>query len=307
MVSEYATVTVSPIHLAIKVDVCTHAGLQHGVPALMHLFDEFNLRASFFVSCGPDHSGRAIRRLLRPGFLDKMRRTNAVSMYGWRTILYGTLLPGPQIARSFPGTMRALVHAGHEVGMHGYDHVYWQDRLPNLSAAAVRADIERARAAFREVLGVEPRAFGAPGWQCTPASLDAEDGAGFSYHSDTRGRAPFIPEMGGLRFRTLEIPTTTPTLDETYVRVGTTARELTAFYRKRLHPGLNVHTVHAEMEGMSHLPILRDFLETVRDEVQFTCLIDVAMQLNSVGVARVVIGPIAGRAGTVAWQEGTRE
>jgi undecaprenyl phosphate-alpha-L-ara4FN deformylase len=298
---------VSAIHLAVKVDVCTHAGLRHGVPALMHLFDEFHLRASFFVSCGPDHSGRAIRRLFRPGFLTKMRRTNAVSMYGWRTVLYGTLLPGPQIARAFPGTLRALVGAGHEVAIHGYDHVYWQDRLPRLSAAAVRAEIDRGRAAFRDVLGVEARAFGAPGWQCTPASFDAEDGADFAYHSDTRGFAPFIPEMGGQRFRTLDIPTTTPTLDETYDRVGTAPRELTAFYRRRLHPGLNVHTVHAEMEGMPHLRILRDFLEAVGTEVQFTRLIDVAEQLRSPQVGRVVIGPIAGRAGTVAWQEGTRE
>jgi undecaprenyl phosphate-alpha-L-ara4FN deformylase len=298
---------VSAIQLAVKVDVCTHAGLKHGVPALMHLFDEFNIRASFFVSCGPDHSGRAIRRLLRPGFLTKMRRTNAVSMYGWRTILYGTLLPGPQIARAFPGTLRALVNAGHEVGMHGYDHVYWQDRLPSLSAAAVRAEIERGRAAFREVLGIEPRAFGAPGWQCTPASFEAEDDANFAYHSDTRGFAAFIPEMGGRRFHTLEIPTTTPTLDETYNRVGTTARELTAFYRKRLHAGLNVHTVHAEMEGIRHLPILRDLLDAVRNEAQFARLIDVAEQLGSAPAGRVAIGPIAGRAGTVAWQEGTSE
>jgi undecaprenyl phosphate-alpha-L-ara4FN deformylase len=307
MVSERTFVAVRAIRLAVKVDVCTHAGLQHGVPALMHLFDEFDIRASFFVSCGPDHSGRAIRRLLRPGFLRKMRRTNAVSMYGWRTILYGTLLPGPQIARAFPGTLRALASAGHEVAIHGYDHVYWQDRLPRLSVAAVRAEIERGRAAFRDVLGVEPRAFGAQGWQCTPASFEAEDGAGFVYHSDTRGLAPFLPEMGGQRFRTLDIPTTTPTLDETYNRVGTTARELTAFYRQRLHPGLNVHTVHAEMEGMPHLPILRDFLDAVRNEAQFTRLIDVAEQLGSAAVGRVVMGPIAGRAGTVAWQEGTRE
>ena len=84
MVSQHLSAAVSAIQLAVKVDVCTYAGLQHGVPALMRLFDEFQLRASFFVSCGPDHSGRAIRRLLRPGFLRKMRRTNAVSMYGWR-------------------------------------------------------------------------------------------------------------------------------------------------------------------------------------------------------------------------------
>lgn len=293
----------SAIQLAVKVDVCTYAGLRHGVPALMRLFDEFQLRASFFVACGPDHSGRAIRRLLRPGFLRKMRRTNAVGMYGWRTVLYGTLLPGPQIARSFPDTLRSLIRNGHEVGMHGYDHVYWQDRLPGLSATAVRAEIERGRAAFCDAAGEAPRAFGAPGWQCTPASFACEDAAQFAYHSDTRGFSPFIPEMDGQRFRTLEIPTTTPTLDETYGEYGTGARELTAFYRRQLHPGVNVHTVHAEMEGMPHLPLLRDLLESVRREVDCRRLIDIAQDAHSAPAARVVIGPIAGRAGTVAWQE----
>ena len=294
------------IQLALKVDVCTHAGLKHGVPALMRLFDEFKLRASFFVTGGPDHSGRAIRRLLRPGFLAKMRRTGAVSMYGWRTVLYGTLLPGPQTARAFPATLRALAANGHEVGVHGYDHVYWQDRLPRLSMTAVQAEIERGRAAVGEALGSPPRAFGAPGWQCTPASLAAEDSAGFSYHSDTRGFTPFIPEMGGQCFRTLEIPTTLPTLDEAFGRVGTTPGELTAFYRQQLRPGLNVHTVHAEMEGMPQLPILRDLLEAVNGDLRFMRLTEVAQEHPSPPVSRVIVAPIAGRAGTVTWQEGAR-
>src|SRR5690242_957538 len=118
----------------------------------MRLFDELNVRASFFVSGGPDHSGRAIRRIFRRGFFEKMRRTSAVGTYGWRTVLYGTLLPGPQIARAFPDTLRALVRAGHEVAMHGYDHVYWQDHLPRLSAAAINAEIERARGVFGDIL-----------------------------------------------------------------------------------------------------------------------------------------------------------
>lgn len=297
----------STIQLAVKVDVCTYAGLQHGVPALMRLFDEFRLRASVFVACGPDHSGRAIRRIFRRGFLRKMRRTNAVSTYGWRTVLYGTLLPGPQIACSFPETMRALVRDGHEVGLHGYDHVYWQDRLPGLSRETVAAELERGRCAFRDVLGEHPKAFGAPGWQCTPMSLAAEDAADFAYHSDTRGRTPFFPVMGGQRFRTLEIPTTTPTLDETYGEVGNSARELTRFYREQLRPGLNVHTVHAEMEGMTHLPLLRDLLESVRSEVRFTRLIDAAERIQDAPVAHVTVAPIAGRAGTVAWQEDAHE
>ena len=290
--------------LAVKVDVCTHAGLRDGVPALMRLFDELAIRASFFVSLGPDHSGRAIRRIFRPGFLDKMFRTNAVGTYGWRTVLYGTLLPGPQIARSFPDTLRALVRDGHEVGMHGYDHVYWQDQLPKLTPAAVRTELERGRAVFTEILGTAPQAFGAPGWQCTAASFACEDAAELRYHSDTRGASPFSPEMDGQRFRTIDIPTTLPTLDEAYGREGTTAAELTAFYTRQLRPGLNVYTAHAEMEGIRQLPLLRDFLTALRGQVTYLRLIDVAARLETVPVARVVPGPIAGRAGTVAWQGG---
>jgi undecaprenyl phosphate-alpha-L-ara4FN deformylase len=295
-----------PLQLGLKVDVCTYAGLKEGVPALMRLFDAFNLRASFFISFGADHSGRAIRRIFRRGFLNKMFRTSAVGMYGWRTILYGTLLPGPQIAHSFPETIRALARTGHEIGLHGYDHVYWQDRLPTLSPAQVRDELERGRTAFGAILGAAPRAFGAPGWQCTPASFASEDAADLAYHSDTRGTSPFLPEMGGQRFRTLEIPTTLPTLDETYGRVGTTAQALTDYYLRRLRPGLNVYTAHAEMDGMPQLPFFRHLLEALRSQVTFMRLIDVAEQVAAPPVARVVPRPIAGRAGTVAHQEDAR-
>ena len=293
----------SEIQLGLKVDVCTHAGLRHGVPALLRLFDDLQVRASFFVACGPDHSGRAIRRVFRRGFLRKMLRTKAVGTYGWRTVLYGTLLPGPQIARAFPTLLRDLVAAGHEVAMHGYDHVYWQDHVHRLSESEVRAELERGRAVFGEVLGEAPRACGAPGWQCTPASFAVEDTLGLVYHSDTRGRSPFVPEIAGRRFRTVEIPTTLLTLDETYGRLGVEARVLTAYYRGQLRPGLNVYTAHAEMEGREQLPIFRDFLGAVRDEVTVSRLVDVAGALAPPPVARVTAAPIEGRHGLVAWQE----
>ena len=137
--------TGSASQLAVKVDVDTYFGLRDGVPALSQALQQRALPASFFIACGPDHTGRAMRRLLKPGFLAKTMRTNVPGMYGWRTLLYGTLLPGPQIARSFPDSLQALAAAGHEVGVHGYDHVYWHDRLASLSPAAVAAELHRGR------------------------------------------------------------------------------------------------------------------------------------------------------------------
>jgi len=299
-------VTGSASQLAVKVDVDTYVGLRDGVPALAQALQQRALPASFFIACGPDHTGRAMRRLLKPGFLAKTMRTNVPGMYGWRTLLYGTLLPGPQIARSFPQHMRALADAGHEVGVHGYDHVYWHDRLASLSLADTATELQRGLDVFDAIMGAPARAFAAPGWQCTERSLAAIDAAALRYHSCTRGSEPYRPIAAGQSFRTAEIPTTWPTLDETYGVMGNDAASLTTFYLEQLRPGLNVHTIHAEVEGLRHLPLFEALLDALRDRVSFVRLIDVADQLDSAALPahRVVAAPIAGRAGTVATQSG---
>jgi hypothetical protein len=79
-----------------------------------------------------------------------------------------------------------------------------------------------------------------------------------------------------------------------------------ADYLEQLRPGLNVHTIHAEVEGLRHLPLFEALLDALRDRVSFVRLIDVADQLDSAALPahRVVAAPIAGRAGTVATQSG---
>jgi peptidoglycan/xylan/chitin deacetylase (PgdA/CDA1 family) len=278
--------------------------MRDGVPALQAALDARRIPASVYVSCGPDHSGRALRRIFKRGFLAKMLRTNAPGMYGWRTLLYGTLLPGPQIARSFPEHLRALSAAGHEIGVHGYDHVYWHDRLNGLGADATTDELRRGLAVFAQLTGSPAAAFAAPGWQCTANSLAAIDAAGLRYHSCTRGRAPNRPEAGGRVFATPEIPTTWPTLDEVYGRVGPDAATLNAFYRDQLQPGLNVHTIHAEVEGMSLRPLFEALLDALRGHVEFVRLIDVAGALDRAALPRCPVGngTVEGRAGTVAVQ-----
>ncbi len=290
--------------LALKVDVDTFVGMRDGVPALIETFRRRGISAAFFISCGPDHSGRAIRRVFRKGFLTKMMRTNAPAMYGWRTLLYGTLLPGPEIARSFPELIRALANE-HEVGVHGYDHVYWQDRLHDLDPGEVDDEVSRGVSVLGEILGRRPTAFAAPGWQCTEASLMAIDRAGLAYHSDTRGRSPYLPVGSSGAFATPEIPTTWPTLDEVYGHRSTDSGSLVRFYCDQIELGLNVHTIHAEVEGMRHLRVFGEILDALDGRVEFVRLGQVASALRGDELPRCTVAErsIEGRSGTVATQD----
>jgi len=293
---------------ALKVDVDTYEGLREGAPRLLDLFARHGVRATWFVSMGPDRTGRAVFRVLRQkGFLSKMVRSRAPRLYPWKTMLRGTLLPSIPIAASHPHRLEEIKAAHQEIGIHGFDHVRWHDELGMMELSEVRAEVTRAASLFHQILAAKPDGFAAPGWQCTAYSLQVVDELGLGFRSDTRGRAPYRPEAGDYVSQTPEIPTTLPTLDEMLGREGRTERELTEFYLRRLREDrLNVHTVHTEVEGGPCLVHLDALLSRVKDRLPVVTLGEVAAGLRAgadeLPVCRVTPGELPGRGGTVACQ-----
>jgi peptidoglycan/xylan/chitin deacetylase (PgdA/CDA1 family) len=292
--------------LGLRIDVCTHEGLRVGVPNLLSLLERRGARASFFVALGPDRSGRALFRVLRPGFLAKMWRTRAIRTYGWRTILSGTVLPARH-AVDLADVLRAIPAGGHELAVHGYDHRRWQDRLPRLTEAEVRKEMVQAVAVCQRVTGRRPDGFGAPGWQCNATSLRLVDEVGFAYASDTRGRHPFYPSLRGARCQTLQLPTTLPTLDEVLGLDETDGVGFLALVSRRLEQDpWPVFTMHAEMEGRQFLWVAEKFLaQCAARNVGCHPLAEVAKAVRASGEARIPSAEIAqrrlrGRAGCVA-------
>jgi len=150
--------------LALKIDVDTLRGTREGVPNLVTLLKKHGVGATFLFSLGPDHTGRAIKRVFRPGFVGKVRRTSVVKHYGVRTLLYGTVLPGPDIGRRAGDVMRAVRDDGFEVGIHTWDHIRWQDGVAAAGAAWTAAEMRRACERFTDVFKEDPRTHGAAGW-----------------------------------------------------------------------------------------------------------------------------------------------
>ncbi|HEX9023857.1 MAG TPA: 4-deoxy-4-formamido-L-arabinose-phosphoundecaprenol deformylase [Geobacteraceae bacterium] len=289
--------------IALKVDVDTYVGTRDGVPRLLEILDRFGIKATFFFSMGPDNSGKVIRRIFtRKGFLRKQLRSGAPSAFGLKTLLYGTLLPAPMIASSFPEILRRTEELGHETGIHCWDHVKWHDFLPRMAKDAVAAELGRASTLFAEILGHRARSTAAPGWTVSAASLEIQDTMGLAFCSDARGYAPFYPVIEGRRFATLQIPTTWPTLDEIMGTGGITAANAVDHYLTLVKPGLNVHTIHAEMEGRILAPLFADLLKNLKEMgATFVTLAEAATTYGQGALERnLSMGEIPGRAGLVA-------
>jgi hypothetical protein len=227
--------------LGLKIDVDTYWGMKNGVPCLLQTLKEFKLKGTFFLSIGPDNSGRAVLQLIKNSlFLKKMMRTNAAALYGWKTALYGTLLPAPMIALSFPEIVNDIIAAGHEVQFHAWDHRRWQDELANKSENWIRAWFAKGIASFEKLTGNKPTAFGAPSWLIDDRVLAIIKEYNFDYLSCTRAKAPFIHEIA----KALEIPSDLPCFEEI------DAQKDVLIISDLLKDGkTHVLPVHAEVEG----------------------------------------------------------
>lgn len=293
--------------LVLKVDVDTAVGLKDGVRRLADLMASLGIKASYYIAMGPDNSGRALKRLAKPGFLKKQLHSGAAGAYGPITMLYGILLPAPIICRQAPGLFNRLINQGHEVGLHGWDHVFWHDRLRGLDPAGVRLQLGQAWGEYRRITGMAPATFASPGWQITGDAFKALAELGISHVSCTRGDHPFIPLVDGRPLPILELPTTLPSMDEILGGGKTSPQEAGAHLASLVRPGeLNVFTMHAEVEGRGLIEAFAGFCRRMLDQgVRFVRLADAAQEALATGGVpydEAVFGPMPGRAYEVSWQ-----
>jgi peptidoglycan/xylan/chitin deacetylase (PgdA/CDA1 family) len=299
------------VRLAIKVDVDTDRGTREDTLPLAQMLRAAGCPATFLFSLGPDNTGKAIRRVFRRGFLQKIGRTNVAGNYGLRTLLNGTLLPAPMIGRRNEGTLRAVREQGFAVGIHCWDHFAWQDYLAHWDLEHTRREFGQAVQEFERIFGQKPRMAGTPGWQANAQSLRVYDESGLLYGSDTRGPHPFFPRRGGEIFRTLQIPTTLPTLDELLGRPEYPDDRIIPHYIDLLKEApdgfVHVLTVHSELEGRRYRRMFQDLVAAVKAaKVEFIKLEEYAETLlagrTAIPVCDVHERVIDGRSGTLAVQ-----
>jgi len=296
-----------PPCLTLKVDVDTLRGTREGALRLIKVLERQRCNATFLFSVGPDHTGRALRRVFQAGFVGKVRRTSVVRHYGIPTLLYGTLLPGPHIGRRARECMRAIARAGFETGLHAYDHVRWQDGVATQGRDWAWRELAKGIEAYTDALEVEPRVHGAAGWRVNGHVPQLEREFGFRIASDTRGRGPFLPVVAGVAIEVPQLPTTLPTLDELLGQRGLQPADPIDYLLSLTQRdcGDHVYTLHAEIEGGDCLRQFETLLTGWRAQgYEFTSLGELAARraLRDLPRCEIGSGRLPGRAGCVAMQ-----
>jgi undecaprenyl phosphate-alpha-L-ara4FN deformylase len=290
--------------IGLRIDVDTFRGTRLGVPSLCQVLAEHDIKATFFFSVGPDNMGRHLWRLLRPAFLWKMLRTRAASLYGWDILLRGTFWPGPVIGERLGSIIRVVAGAGHEVGLHVWDHQAWQARIDTMDEAAIRRSLEQGVELLTRILGHPPTCSAVPGWKCNDLVLKEKARFPFVYNSDCRGESVFRPVVGGTAMAQLQVPVTLPTYDEVVGRDGVSNDNYNDHILGLLDSDqLNTLTIHAEVEGIICLDLFRQFVDKALSQGhRFVPLKDLLRDPGEVSAAAIVPKTFPGREGWLACQ-----
>lgn len=290
--------------VGLRVDVDTLRGTRLGVPRLCEILAAHSVKATFFFSVGPDNMGRHLWRLLRPSFIWKMFRTRATSLYGWETLLRGTLWPGPVIGDRQFTVIRAASQAGHEAGLHAWDHHAWQARVDQMGPSDLHRNLNVGVRQLTRILGRPPTCSAAPAWKCNDLVLRAKSQFAFSYNSDCRGESIFFPVVDGERLAQPQIPVTLPTYDEVVGRDGITNVDYNEYMLSLLRPdALNVLTIHAEAEGIVCSEMFDRFVKSAQSTgVSLVPLATLLADSPPTDCGSIVRETIPGREGWVACQ-----
>ena len=268
-------------------DVDTIKGLTQGIPRILDILEDFQIRATFFIAMGPDKTGRNLLHL--PRRRNRSFKISPLRKYGMKQMLYGLLIPSPIMEEHAP-VIKNISKRGHEIGLHGYNHYRWANYFHKMSTEDVEEQIYRGISVFMKIIRRKPRGFAAPAFRWSKKSLLATNKWNFIYSSDMHGKEAFYPEIEGKKLEMLQIPVSEPLIEDLVNRGMQDSRILAIFRRNLLERDFITIYVHASYEFLFKERLVRSILSEAQvcDPISFHTFADIAGELKECSKIRKI-------------------
>ncbi|PWB50009.1 MAG: hypothetical protein C3F06_12965 [Candidatus Methanoperedenaceae archaeon] len=233
--------------MGLRVDVDSIADAL-AVPELLVLLEEFNSRATFFITTGPDQTLMNVSHYAGKNLLNIPLKRYIPGFF--HSILHHNVESHPSLG--------ILINSGHEIGLHGYRHYEWMNFLHKKNMMEVSNMIKTGCRLFENEFGFFPRSFSSPGFATSKEYLFALDNFGFDYSSDFYGFHPFYPQVGDKKFDTVQLPVRIPSpceLQSNETKIPGMIKELSEKDNFILY-------IHPSCELLYRRELLKDILES---------------------------------------------
>ena len=297
--------------IGLRVDVDFALGLRCGVPRVLSVLGAHSMKATFFVVAGRNPVRAHARRLVRKGYLARLRRLGIGRLVA-AALRAAWSAPGPrgtgELASDQRDALARIRDEGHELGVHGYDHAWWVEHVWRAAEADLEAEIERGMAATAAAVGSADLAWASPGWRSSEHVVGLLARRGVPYLSECWGRSPFRGRTAsGEPLGPVHLPITLPCLEAVPTNRSKSACDIARAILDRAIDSYNLCCGHAYHEGILHVDGLKALTACLADRGLTTVTLrDLAARVDAAGVALpscgLTRGPLDGFVGDVTWQ-----
>lgn len=241
---------------SISVHVDGYYGLTKGVPNLLKLFDEYNIKATFFINMGREASLFQLFRYWRGNSIN-VSDMKVISRYSKRQMLE-MLFMNRALGHKHPKLLKEIKRRGHEVNPHCWSHLLWSKNFDKIDK---EGQLLKMKEAYYNIFKRNPKGFAPPTWKFDKNVIVSLKKQGFEYLA-TSGPATGMTTKNGLKI----IPLSFSKNIEELLNEGMSEREILELYRRELNKKYVNLYFHSDFEGLGGIKLFEEVLKLVKNK-----------------------------------------
>jgi undecaprenyl phosphate-alpha-L-ara4FN deformylase len=222
----------SETSFCLRVDVDTFEGLTKGIPKVLEISKKHEIPISIYLSLGKYETGRNLFRKIQK----KEKIVNKIPPWkrnSLKSLLRGIILPAKNIGDKEKKFLQRIDKDSNvEIHPHGYNHVRWSSKFPNLSKDNTSEIISNLINEYTSIFQKKPIANAAPNFSVNKHYFQALVDKKFKFSADFRYPEPFVLQLEEKKSQLTQLPVTESTIED-HIAKGKSTDQIVSEYKKR--------------------------------------------------------------------------